>query len=638
MSNATQTSREAVLARIQASSKDSVILEEMQRLGFWPAGSGTPDQQRATELISQEQALLSELRELNQKLSIAKDPVAALKALNKQRMAEAKARREQTRLAAAQRRYEKAAAWHARRALDIGYLGEGVSQSLSDARTDPHRLAARELPVLDSPKVLADAMGITVEELRFLTFHRSVSRISHYRRFGIPKKTGGLRMISAPMPRLKRAQYWVLDRVLAKLPVHDAAHGFVPGRSIVSNATPHAGQAVVVNFDLKDFFPSISYQRVRGLFQTFGYSRQLATLFAMICTELPTDEVSIDGLHFHVQNGERHLPQGAPCSPTITNLLCRRLDTRLAGLAKRLGFIYTRYADDMTFSADAASAGNLPRLLWQVKRIIAEEGFTLHPDKQRIMRNSARQEVTGVVVNHHPTVCRETLRRFRATLYQVEKDGPQGKAWNGNGDVLNALAGYARFVKMVDPAKGGPLCAKVAAVQAKWGDNASQPRGQYYRLFREASVAGKALPSHQWQAKRQPAPTLEKTATQLQQEKQATRQAESDQAAAVAAETIASAAALPTTHTQSGELIERNAVSADAIPPNVHEDVPASVYLQLAMQFVLMLVSGLLTGNVLMAMASVGWMWFGFKRRRANWWLWLGVYFACRLLWRLTTA
>lgn len=534
MSNAIPTSREDIQARIRASSRDSVILEDMQRLGFWPTDEGTPEQREAAEIIQREGVLQGELRTLNQKLFIAKNQEAALKALRKQRLADAKARREETRQTAARRRHEKALAWHARRAVEIGYLGEGVSQGLSDTRTDAERLAGHNLPLLENPKDVADAMGITVAELRFLGFHREVSPVSHYRRFTLPKKTGGLRLISAPMPRLKRAQYWVLDGILAKLPVHEAAHGFVPGRSIASNATPHAGKAVVVNFDLKDFFPAIGFYRVRGLFQSFGYSRQVATLLALLCTELPTDQVEIDGRRFHVRSGERHLPQGAPSSPAITNLLCRRLDKRLTGLARRHGFSYTRYADDMTFSADAEAAANLPTLLWQAKRTIADEDFTLHPDKQRIMRRDARQEVTGVVVNHHPTVNRETLRRFRATLFQVDKDGPEGKRWNGHADVLNALAGFAQFVKMIDPAKGEPLCAKVAAVRAKWGNPARPAHGQYYRRFREASAAGRAMPGHDWLAGDVPAPELEKTAQQIQAEKQASRQ----EGARIAASTV----------------------------------------------------------------------------------------------------
>lgn len=461
-------SREAILARIRSESKESVILQEMQRLGFWPAEEDRPDSQRVFACIQQEQALVNELRELNQKLSIIRDPQSALKALRKQRSAEAKVRREQLRQAAEQRRREKAETWKIRQATEVLYLGEEVSKGLSDTETNTDRLIAYGLPVLKTAQEVAHAMGITVPELRFLTFHRPVSRVCHYQRFYVPKRTGGLRLISAPMPRLKRAQHWILDHVLALLPVHESAHGFIRGRSIVTNAGPHVAQSIVINLDLKDFFPSIRYPRVRGLFQSFGYSPQVATLFALLCTELPTDKVEIDGLHFYVQNGVRHLPQGAPSSPMLTNLLCRRLDKRLMGLAQKWGFRYTRYADDMTFSVDIDHVQHLGCLLSGVRYILAQEDFTLHPKKQRIMRASRRQEVTGIVVNHHPTVCRETLHRFRSTVYQVEKDGPSGKHWNGNKDVLSALHSFAHFVKMVDPAKGIPLCAKVASLRSQY--------------------------------------------------------------------------------------------------------------------------------------------------------------------------
>ncbi|MDK2125092.1 reverse transcriptase domain-containing protein [Parachitinimonas caeni] len=623
MSNATPTSREAVLARIQASSKEEVILEEMQRQGFWSADAAAPEQAKLTELMQQEHTLLRELSALNEQLRLASDPEAALQAMRKQRMADAKARREETRQRAAQRRHQKALAWHALSGREIFYLGEGVSQGLADGRLDADRLIAKGLPVLEGPLALATAMDIPLPELRFLAFQRSVSRISHYRRFGLPKKTGGLRLISAPMPRLKRAQYWVLDNILAKLPVSEAAHGFVPGRSIVSNAAPHVGQAVVVNFDLKDFFPSIRYQRVRGLFQSFGYSRQLATVLGLLTTELPTEAVEIDGMCFQVQSGERHLPQGAPSSPAITNLLCRRLDRRLSALAQRLGFRYSRYADDMTFSADAAGAANLPRLLWQAKRVIADEGFVLHPDKQRVMRASSRQEVTGVVVNHHATVCRATLRRFRATLHQVEKDGPPGKSWHGNPDVLNALAGYARFVRMVDPAKGDLMCRQVALLQARWGGAPARTHGDYFRRFRAASAAGQALPGKIQLAKPKAAPQLEKTAIQLQKAK----------------ETVASAATLtvdPTLDAASQPAVPPPQVAqAEAPAANPHEAMPASLYVNLAVQFVLMLVGGMLSGNLLLLFGSAGWAWYAMNSRKASWWVWLGVVVVCRLLWRM---
>lgn len=468
MSAMNQSNRDALLARMRATSREEVILAEMQRLGFWPVDKGTPKQEQASALIVREQQLLSELSSLRQRLSRAANPESALADMRKERMVAARARRQASQQAREHQRQERAKSWQQRRQHDILYLGADVSAGLSDQRSDESRLKTKKLPRLATAKDLATAMGISMPELRFLTFQRDVAKVSHYHRFALAKKTGGVRVISAPMPRLKKAQYWILQHILQVQPVHSAAHGFVAGRSIVSNAQPHAAKAVVVNLDLKDFFPSISYARVYGLFQSFGYSRQVATLCALLCCELPTDTVQLDGERFYVKTGERHLPQGAPSSPAITNLLCRRLDTRLQALAQRLGFVYTRYADDMTFSATQEHRQHLPRLLWQVRRVIAEEGFTLHPDKQHIMRQGSRQEVTGIVVNQWPTINRDSLRKFRAVLYQVQKDGPQGKHWQGNSDVINALSGFAHFVRMVDRKKGEVLCQQVADVRAQW--------------------------------------------------------------------------------------------------------------------------------------------------------------------------
>ncbi len=288
------------------------------------------------------------------------------------------------------------------------------------------------------------------------------------------------------MPRLKRAQYWDLDNVLSRAPVHPAAHGFLAGRSIVSNAAPHVGQAVVINVDLKDFFPSIALPRVRGVFRQLGYGKQVATTLALLCTESATETVQVDGETFHVAHGPRVLPQGAPTSSALTNILCRRLDARLQGAAARLGFRYTRYADDLTFSGDESVRELAAKLLWCVRQIVVDEGFTPHPDKQEVMRSHARQSVTGIVDNEKPAVDRDTLRCFRAVLFQVEKDGPAGKQWNGNDNVLAALEGYAHFIRMVDADKGTPLLARARAARAKWNGDAAAPDAVAQRAERTA--------------------------------------------------------------------------------------------------------------------------------------------------------
>lgn len=449
--------RQELYDRIRESSKDEVILEEMIRLGFWPRGSGQPS--APEDLIRRNGEIARELGELYKQQAQWADPQRALKEMHKQRKRAAMERRKETKLRHARERHERALAWAERRNIDVLYLGDGVSGGLSGG-AEARATRGEGLPALANAKALASAIGVTLAELRFLAYERALSRVSHYQRFLIAKKSGGHRQISAPMPRLKRAQYWVLDNILAKVPVHAAAHGFVPDRSILSNAAPHVGRDVVVNLDLKDFFPTLGWRRVRGKFRGLGYSEAVATLLALICTEPDVDEVELDGQRLFLRKGERRLPQGAPTSPALTNLICLRLDKRLAGLAAKLGFTYTRYADDMTFSASGEAAERTGTLLKAVGEIVAAEGFAVHPDKTRIMRKHRRQEVTGLVVNARVNVPRDVLRRFRALLHRIDKTGPEGQSWGKGGDVLVAALGFAHFVKMVDAEAGAALVGK----------------------------------------------------------------------------------------------------------------------------------------------------------------------------------
>ncbi len=462
-------SRQELYERIRQTSKEQFIFEEMVRLGFWTGGHPhnntvtKADRERLAELNKEIQALRTEQSRLH-------NNAALLKAARLQRMAESRKRQQETKERRERERVERAAAWRQRQARQITYLGQGVSGGLGGHDIERDRLEVLGLPVLATAEEIAGAMGITISALRFLTFNRPVSTVNHYARFQVPKKTGGVRLISAPMPRLKTAQRWLLENILDRVPAHDAAHGFRPGRSIVSNAKPHVGRDVVVNLDLKDFFPTLTFSRVLGLFKALGYSQAVSTVFALLTTEPDIETVELDGKTWHVAMGPRLLPQGAPSSPAITNLICRKLDTRLKGLAESLGFTYTRYADDLTFSGSGQSTELVGRLLGQVRRIIADEGFHVHPDKTRVLRKGRRQEVTGLVVNERPNVPRKTLRRFRATLFQIEKDGPEGKTWGDPAtDVLASIEGFANFVFMVDPNKGRPLKERVRAIHQRYG-------------------------------------------------------------------------------------------------------------------------------------------------------------------------
>lgn len=563
-----QPTRAEIYERIKASSKQEVILDEMQRLGFWPKGEGQP--QLAAAHIQREGELQRELAELRQQIAVRQNPERALRQMRKERMQKALAQREETKRRQAQERHDKALAWHAKRATHVGYLGPGVSAALQGPQAgeappaagerrqaDPQRLARHGLPELADAAQLADAMGITVAELRFLGFHREVARTHHYHSFTLPKKTGGERLISAPMPRLKRAQYWVLDNILAKVPAHDAAHGFLAGRSIVSNAAPHAGHDVVINLDVKDFFPSIAFGRIKGVFRHLGYGEAMATLLALLCSENRAQAWQVDGEKLFVggKARERVLPQGAPTSPMLTNLLCRRLDRRLLGLARQLGFVYTRYADDLTFSASGEAArDNVGRLLGRVRWILRDEGFTPHPDKERVMRKGRRQEVTGLVVNaDKPGISRETRRRLRAALHRATQASAGKPAhWQGQAAQPSQLLGLAQFVYQVDPVQGGPLLGQArqltrspidrandALLQASRQDRAAaraQPpaSAQFRRLAASGQAPALASGKTWWQPAEPAAPVIEKTDQQRREQRLQEREAARAQAAAAA--------------------------------------------------------------------------------------------------------
>ncbi len=458
--------REEIFDALKTASREEVILEEMIRLGFWPA-EGTIPEDPADE-IRRRGELQREISELRAQFRKLGDEEYLLKQARKKRLEKSRRTQQENKERRERDRQARAQVWREKHSQEIIYLGAGVSGGLNHTTCDEARLAGHGLPRFDSAKEIAEAMGISVGELRFLSFARKTSTVSHYVRFKMAKKTGGERLISAPMPRLKRAQRWILETVLERVEMHDAAHGFRRERSIVSNAAPHLGAEVIINLDLKDFFPTITYKRVKGLFRALGYSEAAATIFALLCTEPDVEEVALDGQTYFVATGERHLPQGAPTSPAITNLLCRRLDRRLQKMAEEVGFTYTRYADDLTFSASGEALKNICNVLRRTESIVSHEGFTIRADKTRVLRRSRQQEVTGIVVNQKLNVSKAELKRFRAALYQIEKDGVEGKRWGQSGDVLASMLGFANFVFMVNPEKGAELQARVRTLMAKY--------------------------------------------------------------------------------------------------------------------------------------------------------------------------
>jgi RNA-directed DNA polymerase len=375
------------------------------------------------------------------------------------------AHKEQKKAEAAERKRQRQNAVTYRKANDIIFAGKGVSALLNDRQSDAARLTALELPVLHTPADLAAALELTIPRLRWLCFHTEVATRIHYVQFEVPKKSGGTRTLSAPHRTIARAQGWILANILGKLPVEPPAHGFVPGRSTVTNARAHAGKDLVVNVDLEGFFPSIGFARVRHLFRFLGYSGAVASLLALLCTECPRKKVTYDGVTYFVATGPRGLPQGACTSPATSNQIARQLDRRLAGLAAKLGLAYTRYADDLTFSAGSGFSEKVGYLLARIRHIAHEEGFALNPKKTRVKRPNARQMVTGLVVNDNPGVPRDLVRRLRAILHRARSEGLAAQNRNGETNFRAWVEGMIAYIAMSRPAVGEKLALALREIK-----------------------------------------------------------------------------------------------------------------------------------------------------------------------------
>lgn len=447
--------------RLQEIGKAEFIREEMERLGFWPPEEGVTKQAQEAEaqlatLSPELHALRQELWKTDKEIREAGDIPVLLQKIRQRRIERVRAAREAKRQTKAAQKEQHLQEDRERRQKTLPYLGHGVSAGLRYEGGDAARLEALGLPVLNTAEELANAIGVSPQRLAWLTYHRGAAALDHYARFTIPKRSGGVRVISAPKRQLRIAQHWVLETILSRLAVHDAAMAFRPKRSILHNARAHAGKAVVMRMDLKDFFPSIRFRRVKGMFVSFGYNEGVATLMALLCTEAPRVAATLDGRTKYVAVGERQLPQGACTSPAVTNLLCRRMDARLTGIAGAFGFTYTRYADDLVFSHSGGDAPLGP-LLGRVRSVIEAEGYTVNDKKTRVMRRQHRQAVTGVVVNETPRISRHDLRRFRAFLHHCETEGLLTVSQRIGKNAAHYAGGYLSFIHMVNPEQAAKL-------------------------------------------------------------------------------------------------------------------------------------------------------------------------------------
>jgi RNA-directed DNA polymerase len=309
-------------------------------------------------------------------------------------------------------------------AADEGFGAKYIGRCLRYAI----RLNNNNVPIIYSLEHLASLLGFDVLYLRAIAY----SQHKYYRTFTIPKKNGEDRLISEPLPNLKEIQQWVLSKILYQIEPSPFAKAFVPGRSIKENARFHRRQPMVLSLDIKDFFPSLSPLQVHAIFANLGYSKKICYYLTRFCT--------LDG----------GLPQGAPTSPTLSNIIFLPLDRQIGTLCIEKRVRYTRYADDLTFSG-RFSVGEFIQFL---RSALSSLDLRLNEAKTRLMRQHERQEVTGVVVNDKLQAPREMRRGLRQAIYYIKTFGLENhisKLDERRANYVSHLLGKATFVLFLNP-------------------------------------------------------------------------------------------------------------------------------------------------------------------------------------------
>lgn len=262
-----------------------------------------------------------------------------------------------------------------------------------------------------------------------------------YKDFHIPKKGGGTRLVSEPAFPLNMIQRRLLHRVFNKFPVTDNAHGFVRGRDIISNVSPHVGKHIIIKMDLEKFFDNIGAGLIYRLLERYGYRASVTSRIVDLVTK------------------DRKLPQGAPTSPALSNATAQNLDHALTHFVKtNFNADYTRYADDLTFSGDKEFERKLPWFFAEVRTIIAKRGFIINEKKLRIIRISRKQKVTGIVANEKLSIDRKERDKLRALLHNAYKcRSLESQNREGRKDFEAHIRGKIQHIKHVSPPQGGKL-------------------------------------------------------------------------------------------------------------------------------------------------------------------------------------
>ena len=289
-------------------------------------------------------------------------------------------------------------------------------------RKNPDSLSGRIVRKMGLGKSIKDLMKLLeMEDYEFEMIN------VHYRKHDIPKKTGGARTLHIPSKNLKKVQKKILNKILYTHKVHPCSYAYRKGKSIVDNARIHCDSQVLIKMDIRDFFPSVKSEKVKFVFLKLGWNEEAANKLTELCSW---------------KNG---LPQGAPTSPALSNIILFELDKKLFSMARGFGARYSRYADDLTFSLKDDDAVRVRSIIKLTQLAVEKEGFRINFKKGKInvLRNHQRQKVCGITVNSKkPTLSRKERRKLRAIRHHVDTNRPATMS-------KNQLEGWENFQKMV---------------------------------------------------------------------------------------------------------------------------------------------------------------------------------------------
>lgn len=297
------------------------------------------------------------------------------------------------------------------------------------------------LPKLENLNDLSNRTHISAG----LLFKLSKRHDWYYRTYSISKPSGGIREIAEPARSLKAVQAWILVSILERVAPSDQATGFRHGYNILYNARAHENNKHILCLDIDDFFPSIRYPAIYSIYRRLGYNKHISHVLASLCTFKDC------------------LPQGGVTSPAISNLVCFRLDCRIAGYCGPHNIVYTRYADDMTFSS--MDWRRLPGVHKVVRWIIEDEGFVLNERKTRYMGPKRRQKVTGLIIgNNQAGIGREAERKLRLDIWKFCRN----QLLPNIGATEVRLQGFLAFLRSVDYKRYRRICTYVSRLSPKF--------------------------------------------------------------------------------------------------------------------------------------------------------------------------